>query len=450
MTGAKPAAFVCDPPLHLALQRCSRTYNKKTMIIYPAIDLRAGRCVRLRQGDPKAETVFGEDPAVMARQWAAQGAEWLHVVNLDGALGASHAQIELLHRAPNVRIQHPGGNGVTNAREELLASLPVNLRRLAEIRKAVTIPIQFGGGLRTLEDIRLALELGAERVVLGTVALSNPQLVKDALAKWGAERIVVSLDARDGKVATHGWQSVSNVDVVEAGHRMQALGVRRVLYTDIGRDGMLSGVDVETTARLGDVTGLNVIASGGVAGIEDLELLKEYEHFNIDGVIVGQALYAGRLDLAQAIATGKRQLTRRSAGIVPVRKGARGAEFLLLYNIFFDEWQFPRGGVQRGEGDMEAAQREFTAETGLTLTHLHETCRTVLNYTCFIRSYDIDRTIVYYLGEVAPGEVLLGQLNHGEARWVDYAEAWELLTTTAPEQLPALDAAYAWLSRQER
>lgn len=418
------------------------------MIIYPAIDLRAGRCVRLRQGDPNAETVFGDDPAAMARQWAAQGAEWLHVVNLDGALGATAAQIELLHRSPKVRIQHPGRNGESRAHEDLEESLPVNLRRLREIRKAVTIPIQFGGGLRTLEDIRLALELGADRVVLGTVALSNPQLVRDALARWGAERIVVSLDARDGKVATHGWQSVSSVDVVEAGHRMHALGVQRVLYTDIGRDGMLTGVDVQTTSRLGDVTGLSVIASGGVGGIEDLELLKEYEHFNIDGVIVGQALYMGRLELAQAITLGNRPLSRRSAGIVPMRRGENGAEFLLLYNLFFDQWQFPRGGVRRGEEDVIAARREFRTETGLRLAKLHEECRSTLNYTCFIRSYDIERTIVYFLGEVEPGEVTLGNVNHSEARWVEYHEAWELLAATAPEQLPALDAAQAWQSAQ--
>jgi phosphoribosylformimino-5-aminoimidazole carboxamide ribotide isomerase len=415
------------------------------MIIYPAIDLRAGRCVRLRQGDPNAETVFGEDPAAMARRWADAGAQWLHVVNLDGALGATAAQIDLLHRPNNVRVQRPGRNGATSPREDLLAALPVNLRRLHEIRQAVAARIQFGGGLRTLDDIRLALELGADRVVLGTAAVANPELVSDALALWGSERIVVSLDAREGMVATHGWTHSSGQEVIELGYRLQALGVKRVLYTDIARDGMLAGVDLETTARLGDLTELKVIASGGVAGIEDIEALKEKEHFNIDGVIVGQALYTGRLDLAQAIAVARRPLTRRSAGIVPMRRTARGTEFLLLYNHFFDQWQFPRGGVERGEADLDAAVRGFGVETGLPIVTLHADCHTTLEYTCFIRSYDIERTIVYFLAEAGPGEVVLGNANHCEARWVDPNEAWELLTATAPEQLPALDAAQRWL-----
>lgn len=418
------------------------------MIIYPAIDLRSGLCVRLRQGDPDAQTVFGDDPAHLARRWQAEGAQWLHVVNLDGALGASASQLALLQRSPNVRIQHPGSDHPLDPGDELANHLPVNLRRLREIRHAVTIPIQFGGGLRTLDDIRLALELGADRVVLGTAAVENSQLLSDALTRWGPERIVVGLDARDGKVATHGWQSVTGHDVVDLGHKMHAMGVRRVLYTDIGRDGMLSGVNIETTSRLGDVTGLNVIASGGVSGIEDIHLLKQFEHYNIEGVIVGQALYAGRLDLQQAIQLGNMPLTRRSAGVIPYRKGKDGHEFLLIYNVFMDQWQFPRGSVQNGDSDREAAQRKFGEETGLQLRNLHEECRTVLNYTCFIRSYDIERTIVYFLGEAADGEVVLNDLDHGEATWVDYAEAWDLLAATAPEQLSALDAAQRWLAER--
>lgn len=220
------------------------------MIIYPAIDLRQGRCVRLRQGDPAAETVFGHDPAAMARHWVAQGAEWLHVVNLDGALGATAAQLHALHRPSNILIQHPGSRQALTPEQELAQELPINLQRLREIRRAVTVPIQFGGGLRTLDDIQLALELGADRVVLGTVAIDNPRLVSEALLRWGADRIVVGIDAREGKVATHGWQTTSSVDVIDLGHQMQALGVTCVVYTDIGRDGMLSGVNVEMTARL--------------------------------------------------------------------------------------------------------------------------------------------------------------------------------------------------------
>lgn len=408
------------------------------MIIYPAIDLRHGRCVRLRQGDPNAETVFGDNPAEMARHWAAQGAEWLHVVNLDGALSATREQIRTLH-TPEL-----GKN------DALIHSLPINLQRLLEIRRSVTIPIQFGGGLRTHEDIRLALELGADRVVLGTVAVEQPRLVSEAVEKWGADRIVVGIDARDGKVATHGWQSVSRVDAVELGHQMHALGVRRVVYTDISRDGMLSGVNVEATARLGDITGLSVIASGGVASIQDIEMLKAHEHYNIDGVITGQAIYTDALDLAEAIRLGHQPLRRRSAGIVPFRITPAGPEFLLLFNLFFDQWQFPRGGLKEGESDVACAMRELQEEAGLEITRLYDECRVELNYLCHIRDYTIDRTVIYYLAEVESGDLRLGNENHCEARWVSPQEAWELLTETGPEQLPALDAASAYLASLAR
>ena len=244
------------------------------MIIFPAIDLRHGRCVRLRQGDPQAETVFGEDPAAIARHWAAQGARWLHVVNLDGALGATRAHLQALHRPNNIKIHHPGAAAPETPQQELERELPINLRRLREIRQAVTVRIQFGGGLRTIEDIQLALELGADRVVLGTVAVENRNLVSEALLRWGPERVAVGIDARDGKVATHGWQETSRIDAVDLGHQMHALGVQHVIFTDISRDGMLSGVNVEATSRFGDVTGLKVIASGGVAGLADIEALK--------------------------------------------------------------------------------------------------------------------------------------------------------------------------------
>ncbi|GIV77421.1 NUDIX domain-containing protein [Litorilinea aerophila] len=420
------------------------------MIIYPAIDLRHGRCVRLRQGNPDAETVFGEDPAQMARHWAAQGAEWLHVVNLDGALGATRAQINALHRPATILIQHPGRPEPEPPDAELDRQLPINLVRLREIRQAVSLPIQFGGGLRTLDDIRLALELGADRVVLGTVAVENPRLVAEALKRWGAQRIVVGIDARDGKVATHGWQSLSDVDAVELGHQMHALGVRTVVYTDISRDGMLSGVNVKATARLGDMTGLRVIASGGVAGLEDIERLKAYEHYNIDGVIVGQALYTGRLDLAQAIEVSQRPLACHSAGIVPYRQGRQGPEFLLLFNLFFEQWQFPRGRLDKGEGGPACAGRKFVQETGLPIVRLHEECQVELQYTVSIRDYAIERKVTYYLAEVGPGDVQLSHENHCEARWLTADEAWELLAETAPEQLSALDAAIQFLQQHGR
>lgn len=417
------------------------------MIIYPAIDLRQGRCVRLRQGDPSAETVFGDDPAAMAQHWAAQGAEWLHVVNLDGALGATQAHLNALHRPSHILIQHPGQNKPVTPTEELEQNLPINLRRLREIRQAVDIPIQFGGGLRTLEDIQLALELGADRVVLGTAAIDNPGLVAEALLRWGPERIVIGIDARDGKVATHGWQTTSNVDAIELGHRMQAMGVKRVVYTDISRDGMLSGVNIEMTSRLGDVTGLKVIASGGVAGLADIETLKAHEFYNIEGVIVGQALYTGALDLAEAIRIGHQPLVRRSAGLIPFRWENGEPQFLLLYNLFFEQWQFPRGGRHRNEGDITCARREFSEEAGLPVRKVYDACRTELHYTSVIRGFEVERTIVYYLAEIGPGEIRLGHENHCEARWVSAQEAWELLTETSPEQLPALDAALEFLSQ---
>lgn len=417
------------------------------MLIYPAIDLRNGRCVRLRQGDPNAETVFSENPAHVAQHWVNQGAEWLHVVNLDGALGATQLQLSALQRPSNILIQRPGADRPISPHEEVLQQLPVNLQRLREIRQAVNVPIQFGGGLRTLEDIRLALELGADRVVLGTAAIENPELVSKALEKWGAQRIVIGLDARGGKVAIHGWQTTSGVDVVELGYRMHAMGVERVLYTDIERDGLLGGVNVAATARLGDITDLRVIASGGVASLSDIEQLKAHEHYNIEGVVVGQALYTDHLDLATAIAVGHQPLTRRSAGIVPYRYGPTGLEFLLLFNLFFEQWQFPRGGVHKGENDTECARRELQEETGLNVEQFHEDCQVVLTYTTSIRNYEIERTIVYYLAQVESSEIRLGHENHCEARWQNAQETWELLTETSPEQLPALDVALAYLSK---
>jgi phosphoribosylformimino-5-aminoimidazole carboxamide ribotide isomerase len=252
-------------------------------------------------------------------------------------------------------------------------------------------------------------------------------------------------------VATHGWQEISRIDMVDLGHQMHALGVRRVVYTDISRDAMLMGVNVDATARLGDITGLKVIASGGVAGIKDIELLKAHEHYNIDGVIVGQALYTGNLDLRHAVEIGHEPLRRRSAGIIPFRNTDHGPEFLLLFNLFFEQWQFPRGGVTTGETDVQCAQREFVEETGLTIRHLHEECRVELNYTANIRSYQLERTVVYYLAEVDSGEICFGDEDHCEASWVGPQEAWELLTDSGPEQLPALDAAVGYLQglRQE-
>ncbi len=199
-----------------------------TFIIYPAIDLRRGQVVRLRQGDPDAQTTYGDDPAAVARRWAEQGAEWLHVVNLDGALTPQLPQVSDLRAG------------------ERSASLILR-PRWPRFGRRPALPIQFGGGLRDVADIALALELGATRVVLGTVAVSHPEIVAQAIARFGSERIVVGLDARNGWVATHGWRETSALDVLTVARRMKELGVQRIVYTDIARDGTLTGVNLTAT-----------------------------------------------------------------------------------------------------------------------------------------------------------------------------------------------------------
>jgi len=260
-----------------------------TFIIFPAIDLRGGQVVRLRQGDPAAQTTYGDDPAAVARRWAAAGAEWLHVVNLDGAFAPGED-----HRAG-----------------ESQPAQAINLQRLAEIRAAVSLPVQFGGGIRALADVAVALDLGATRVVLGTVAVRKPELVGEAVRRFGSERIVAGIDARDGLVATHGWRETSALDALTVALRMRDLGVQRVVYTDIARDGTLSGVNVPATVALAQESGLKIIASGGVASLADIRALagcaspRGAVPGGVEGVIVGQALYTGAIDLAAAVALAK-------------------------------------------------------------------------------------------------------------------------------------------------
>jgi len=263
------------------------------MIVFPAIDLRRGRCVRLRQGRPEAETVFSDDPVAMAEHWASQGAEWLHVVNLDGAFGLAPSTGPWSF-GPGTK---GSGRGSSNLRvvEEMISS------KLKVQSSNFKLKIQFGGGLRTMADIEGALELGLTRVILGTVAVEEPSLVAEAVQCFGAERIMVGIDARRGKAATHGWQEVSSVTATELALRVRELGVERVVYTDIARDGMLCGVNVEAVRELAQRTGLCVIASGGVASLDDVRRLKEAEASGVEGVIIGQALYSGALELREAI-----------------------------------------------------------------------------------------------------------------------------------------------------
>lgn len=235
------------------------------MIIYPAIDLRGGRVVRLKEGDPNRQTVFSDDPVATAQRWMDDGVAWLHMVNLDGAFADQNANGSIL---------------------EQVAKLGV--------------PVQFGGGLRTLDDMQRAIDQGASRIVLGTVAVQQPEVVIEAVNCWGAERVCVGLDARDGKVTTHGWQTVADVTPAELGRAMAGQGVRHALYTDVSRDGALTGVNVESTADLARQTGLQVIASGGVGSLEDIRALVATGV--VAGAIIGMALYEGRVQLPDALA----------------------------------------------------------------------------------------------------------------------------------------------------
>jgi phosphoribosylformimino-5-aminoimidazole carboxamide ribotide isomerase len=234
------------------------------MNIYPAIDLRNGQVVRLKYGDPNQQTVFEVDPLKVARRWADAGAAWLHVVNLDGAFGDDAGAA-----AKNRSLLQP----------------------LCDLGPSV----QFGGGVRSMTDIEAVLALGASRVILGTIAIEQPDLVREAVERFGADRIVAGLDAREGRIKTRGWQVDGGSDAVSIGRQLRSSGVELIVHTDIGRDGVLSGVNAAASIDLARATGLRVIASGGVSSIEDVLGLKNRPE--IEGVIVGRALYTGAIDL---------------------------------------------------------------------------------------------------------------------------------------------------------
>lgn len=237
------------------------------MILFPAIDLKDGVCVRLRQGDMNAATVFNDDPAAQARAFAAAGVEWLHLVDLDGAF----------------------------------AGRPVNAEAVDGILAAVDLPCQLGGGIRDLATVERWLGRGIARVILGTAALKDPALVRTACRSFPG-RIAVGIDARGGRVAVEGWAETSEISARELALRFEDAGVAAIIHTDIERDGLLAGANAEATAALAAAVSTPVIASGGVGGLEDLRALKAVEASGIAGVVVGRALYDGRLDLAAALA----------------------------------------------------------------------------------------------------------------------------------------------------
>lgn len=237
------------------------------MILFPAIDLKDGACVRLVRGDMDQATTFNDDPAAQAREFEASGFEWLHIVDLNGAFEGR----------------------------------PVNADAVSAIVAAIDMPVQLGGGIRDLETISHWLDLGVRRVILGTVALKDPELVRSACAIF-PDRIVVGIDARGGKVAVEGWAETSEVSALDLALRFEDAGVAAIVYTDIDRDGAMQGVNVEATVDLAFALSTPVIASGGVRGISDLVELKKHEQAGVEGVISGRAIYDGRLDAAEALA----------------------------------------------------------------------------------------------------------------------------------------------------
>jgi phosphoribosylformimino-5-aminoimidazole carboxamide ribotide isomerase len=236
------------------------------MIIFPAVDIKGGKCVRLVQGRADQETVYGDDPAAMGRRWQDEGAAWLHVVDLDGAFGAK----------------------------------PQNLEAVRRLRQTVTIPIQLGGGLRRLETIAAYLDLGIDRLILGTAVLKDPDLISRALQNYPG-RLALGLDAKDGLLAVEGWTETTTHTAADVAREYAPLNPAAIIYTDISRDGVKRGVNLEATRALARATEIPVIASGGVSSLDDIKALLPLEPLGVIGVITGRALYDGNLDLKEAI-----------------------------------------------------------------------------------------------------------------------------------------------------
>ncbi|MBK7454741.1 MAG: 1-(5-phosphoribosyl)-5-[(5-phosphoribosylamino)methylideneamino]imidazole-4-carboxamide isomerase [Anaerolineales bacterium] len=232
--------------------------------IYPAIDLRGGKVVRLKEGDPARMTSYSDDPAETARKWLGMGAQWLHVVNLDGAFGE--------------------GDNANRAALESILKLGAR--------------VQFGGGIRSMDAVADILKLGVSRAILGTIAIEQPAIVADALTRFGAEQIAVGIDARDGLVRTRGWKDNSGVSAIDLALQMQTVGLGTVIFTDVSRDGLGSGLNIPSTRELAERSGLDVIASGGVHTIDDVIAAKDA---GLAGCIIGRALYDGTVDLEKAL-----------------------------------------------------------------------------------------------------------------------------------------------------
>ncbi|MBU6492461.1 MAG: 1-(5-phosphoribosyl)-5-[(5-phosphoribosylamino)methylideneamino]imidazole-4-carboxamide isomerase [Burkholderiales bacterium] len=237
------------------------------MLLIPAIDLKDGQCVRLKQGDMDQATVFSEDPAAMARHWVEQGARRLHLVDLNGAFAGKPRN------------------------EAAIRSI------IAEVGEEV--PVQLGGGIRDLNTIERYLDGGLSYVIIGTAAVKNPGFLKDACAAFGGH-IIVGLDAKDGKVATDGWSKLTGHEVVDLARKFEDYGVEAIVYTDIGRDGMLQGINIDATVRLAQAVTVSVIASGGLSKLDDINALCAVESEGVDGVICGRAIYSGELNFASA------------------------------------------------------------------------------------------------------------------------------------------------------
>lgn len=234
--------------------------------IYPAIDMRGGKCVRLLQGDYRKETVYGDSPFEMAKSFVEQGAEWIHMVDLDGAKAGS----------------------------------PVNDAFVLQVARELAVKVQIGGGIRNAQDVEYYLSQGVDRVILGSAAINNPAFVREMLKLYG-EKIAIGLDAKDGYVATEGWVETSTVEATVLGRELAAAGAKTFIFTDIATDGMLSGPNVQATVELARVTGASVIASGGVSSLEDLLVLQACAEDGVTGAIVGKALYTNKISLANAL-----------------------------------------------------------------------------------------------------------------------------------------------------